>query len=250
MFQIVLAIAQVSGIAGAPDSITTQASQCAALYDFVGSGARSNEEQKLYSRKNDLALDVVMAKNVPIAQFKEIADTYFSRISDALKKKDEPSVQFLKTEMLRCDEFIEGQTRARHEVHTPDVAPAKSSYMQTSGGGFMMNFGKEIVGASYGAQFSLTKELPNGGFVTATLDNPENPAAPFVVSQEVSANAKTFLIKSPKFMSAKNSTIYSMRVELYADKTRSKLLDTIQQGVLLSLPKELVPRAGIKLNDG
>ena len=111
--------------------------------------------------------------------------------------------------------------------------PAKSEYLITTGAGFLLE--KER-GAYYGMNFSIRKPLPGAVYLVALFDNPEVPDTPLRTELVVPADATEIQFQSPGVHQIGNNKRYEVRLTLYLDADRTKVLGTHRQDVLFSMP--------------
>jgi hypothetical protein len=100
---------------------------------------------------------------------------------------------------------------------------ARSEYFQGKGAGFSINIkGKSM---QYSLSLECLKPLPGGSVMVFTFENPTGGDP--IVSQVAATQGQRFVLqKSPPVLGVKKGPIYTITVQLYNDKSKSKLLCT------------------------
>ena len=122
--------------------------------------------------------------------------------------------------------------------------PAKSKYLVTEGGGFMMKRGE---GVMYAMTFSVREKLASPLYATVTFENPENRKSPFVLDLTVEPGQSEILARSPGIKRIKNGKNYKVQVLLYSDESRTERIGKHVQKVSFSLPPGMEAAFGIEL---
>ena len=122
--------------------------------------------------------------------------------------------------------------------------PQISEYLATEGAGFLIDDGKIV----YAMSFSIRKQLSMPLYATTSFQNPCNSRHPFTVESTVSPDlSEVFLVRSPRMNAIKNDTGYTVKVSLFGDPLRTKLLGTHRQRVLFKLPLKVAHSLKIRL---
>ena len=106
-----------------------------------------------------------------------------------------------------------------------------SEYLVTQDSGFMV-MGQPPMGR-HRVNLEVRKPLPPGAYLEAHFDNPANFAQPFVVVPEV--DEERIILLSPESAKWKKGEAYGVRVKVFTDSTKAKLLGTHEQLSVLTV---------------
>lgn len=122
--------------------------------------------------------------------------------------------------------------------------PAKSKYLVTEGGGFMMKRGE---GVMYAMTFAVRENLVSPLYATVSFENPESRKSPFILELTLEAGQSKLLAQSPGIRRIKNGKNYKVEVLLFSDQSRTARVGKHVQKVSFSLPPGMEGAFGIEL---
>jgi hypothetical protein len=124
---------------------------------------------------------------------------------------------------------------AASQTSVAQPVPEISEYIKTLGGG-AVTYMKENPGKLYvGLNFEWVKRPPPGAYLVVQFTNSivDNPV---VVEQPADVSTPTFVLKSPAYDCASNNSVYTMKVSIFSDGSKSKLLGVHSQEIEFSVP--------------
>ena len=122
-------------------------------------------------------------------------------------------------------------------------APQWSEYLKTEQGGFVIKTGE---GVAYAMLFQ-THGPERALYTETSFQNPCKNDAPFLVRSVIAAKQKELQIESPAFKCIRNHTTYRVRVRLFADESRKRLVGEHEQRVLFAMPEDQAIALGLTL---
>ena len=106
--------------------------------------------------------------------------------------------------------------------------PVESEYLKTSDGGFLIDYSKKEI--HYKLTLVAKKEIKEGGLIEIFFENPEG-GEPLKTEHIVIFNEKQFVLQSPPVNGLKAHNNYSIKVKLYSDNSKEKLISTHNQSL-------------------
>jgi hypothetical protein len=121
---------------------------------------------------------------------------------------------------------------------------AESRYLVTRQGTFIVVGGE---GVKYDLQFGVRQPFAAPVHVTVDFENPEDTASPLFVEMELPAGQAQFDVQSPPMKAVRNREEYLVKVWIYEDALRRKLIGTHEQVMQLKLPRQLLKLLNVRL---
>lgn len=119
--------------------------------------------------------------------------------------------------------------------------PAKSKYLVTTGGGFMVEEGA----AFYAMNFEFIKEPPSGYHLKFLFENPRKKQPPLTGTRRFEIKGERILVQSELLECIRNDSRYLVTVEIYEDESETDLVGRHKQKIEFSLPQSMVEGAGL-----
>ena len=124
------------------------------------------------------------------------------------------------------------------------VTADQRPYMKISGGGFLCNYREGH--ASYSIVIALTKAVPPGSVLEASLENPSGP--PFRDVQRLEVKARRYHFETPHLSGVEADHPYSVTVLLKAPD--GTVLESIGHSVMTKVAPEIVPSKPLTIGPG
>ena len=159
--------------------------------------------------------------------------------------------------ILRAASIKSTETAPKPASAPPSPVPAESEYFKTLGGGVSM---EEHQRAFLGLTLEVRKALPASAVVVAEFENPQPGAPPLTVvvdrtrqeepnprrQQSLAESLReTLVVRSPDLPCVTNERIYRAVVTVYSGASRQTRLATHEQGILFSVPADVLSQMGI-----
>jgi hypothetical protein len=128
-------------------------------------------------------------------------------------------------------------------IATP-AKPTKSKYFTTENAGFLLKDGEGVL---YMIDLLVRKKIRKDMHGTAIFENPIDITSPLEFNFILNKGDKSILIRSPIINEIKNVKSYSVKVQLYKDSDKTKLVNTHLQMIEFLLPTEIADKKGINL---
>jgi hypothetical protein len=106
--------------------------------------------------------------------------------------------------------------------------PVQSEYFASEWGGFTADRKKREI--YYGLTVTSRMSIPAGSYIEVQFENPSG-GAPLVKTHVVESGERTFAFESPPVSGLKAHSNYNVKVSLYEDNTKRKLLGTHKQSL-------------------
>lgn len=119
--------------------------------------------------------------------------------------------------------------------------PAKSEYLVTTGGGFMVEEGQ----AYYAMNFEFIKEPPSGYHLKFLFENPHKKQPPLTGTRRFEVKGERILVQSELLECIRNDSRYLVTVEIYTDESETDLVNRHKQKIEFSLPQTVMASAGL-----
>ncbi len=120
----------------------------------------------------------------------------------------------------------------------------KSKYFKTKNAGFALIEGK---GVRYLIDLSVRKKIRKDMYGTYFFENPLDKMSPLKFDFILKKRDKKLRVLSPLIKTIKNNKLYSAKILLYKDASKTKLVNTHIQNIEFMLPTEIANKKGIKL---
>ena len=121
--------------------------------------------------------------------------------------------------------------------------PARSDYLETEGGGFMLQEGGVMYAMTFAVQTKVTRTI----YATVEFENPSDKSTPYTVDLTIEPNQTELFAASPSISRIANHRNYEVKVLLFSDQERTQAISQHSQMVNFRLPPGLEKTMGIEL---
>jgi hypothetical protein len=122
--------------------------------------------------------------------------------------------------------------------------PVQSTFFRTRLAEFVVIAGK---GLSYNLNLEVIWPFSAPVHVTVDFENPEDEASPFLVQLELPVGERSLEAHSEFFRAIRNGDRYLIKVRVYEDAAREKLMGTHEQLVEFKADRRLLKALGLRL---
>ena len=127
-------------------------------------------------------------------------------------------------------------TKSASSQSSSPLSAARSEFLLTSGGGFLLKSAKPM----YAMTYTAIKQIPSGVVLRVQFENPEDQNSPFIT--EVKPEGERILIRSKSMNAIKNRKNYKVIVELVKD---DQVISTHVQHVRFDMPDAVLVQMGV-----
>jgi hypothetical protein len=122
-------------------------------------------------------------------------------------------------------------------------SPKSSRYLKSEGGGMMMD-AKSNKPFTYTYDFSVKSSAPINTYATIQYESPDGSKIPSTNKDKVQPGQR-ISITSASFGRIKNNAYYNVTVSLYNDPGRKNLIDSLNQPLRFSMPRNALAAFGL-----